>query len=281
MAGAYFLGDRENLRSALHLPGERLQQPLRHRHLRPVWPAGSQLGNGFTLITGLRLERRLTDYRDNNGVDSDPDKDLWGGRIALEYQFDDNRMGYGEVSRGYRANGVNAAILASMETSDDPGYPRPAAGHCSNSTRSTWSTTSLASRARLLADTLQARLALFYMDRDDQQVKGSLVIPRPDGSTAFIDYTSNAAQGNNYGLELEAQLACQRKAASCLPISACCIPSLRATSTPMATTCRVATRPRRRTTSTRWAGTTTSAPAFTCAWMWRAATALISPIATT
>ena len=46
-------------------------------------------------------------------------------------------------------------------------------------------------------------LALFYMDREDQQVKGSLVLPRPDGSTAFIDYTSNAAEGNNYGLELE------------------------------------------------------------------------------
>ncbi len=41
------------------------------------------------------------------------------------------------------------------------------------------------------------------MDRKDQQVKGSLVIPRPDGSTAFLDYTSNAAQGNNYGAELE------------------------------------------------------------------------------
>src|SRR5690606_38969836 len=46
-------------------------------------------------------------------------------------------------------------------------------------------------------------LALFYMDRDDQQVKGSLVLPRDDGSTGFIDYTNNAARGTNYGLELE------------------------------------------------------------------------------
>ena len=43
------------------------------------------------------------------------------------------------------------------------------------------------------------------MDREDQQVKGSLVVPREDGSTAFIDYTSNAAQGNNYGSELEVE----------------------------------------------------------------------------
>ena len=58
-------------------------------------------------------------------------------------------------------------------------------------------------KGMLLADTLQLSLALFYMDRDDQQVKGSLVISRPDASTAFLDYTSNAASGNNYGMELE------------------------------------------------------------------------------
>ena len=41
------------------------------------------------------------------------------------------------------------------------------------------------------------------MDRKDQQVRGSLVVPREDGSSQFIDYTDNAAEGNNYGLELE------------------------------------------------------------------------------
>jgi hypothetical protein len=39
------------------------------------------------------------------------------------------------------------------------------------------------------------------MDRDDQQVKGSLVIPRADGSTSFTDFTDNAATGTNRGLE--------------------------------------------------------------------------------
>ena len=34
-------------------------------------------------------------------------------------------------------------------------------------------------------------------------VRGSLVLPRPDGSTAFIDYTDNAASGTNLGLEWE------------------------------------------------------------------------------
>ena len=202
VAGAYFLGDRENLDRRYTY----LENDFSSRYDTDTYALfgqlDSQLGNGFTLITGLRVERRLTDYRDNNGVDSDPDKDLWGGRIALEYQFDDNRMGYGEVSRGYRANGVNAAILASMDTSDDPDVADQLRA-LQQFDEEYLVNYELGLKGKALADTLQARLALFYMDRDDQQVKGSLVIPRPDGSTAFIDYTSNAAQGNNYGMELE------------------------------------------------------------------------------
>ena len=202
VAGAYFLGDRENLDRRYTY----LENDFSSRYDTDTYALfgqlDSQLGGGFKLITGLRIERRLTDYRDNNGVDSDPDKDLWGGRVALEYQFDDNRMAYGEISRGYRANGVNAAILASMGTSDDPVITDQLQA-LQQFDEEYLVNYELGFKGKLLADTLQARLAIFYMDRDDQQVKGSLVIPRPDGSTAFIDYTSNAAEGNNYGMELE------------------------------------------------------------------------------
>ena len=111
-------------------------------------------------------------------------------------------MAYAEISRGYRANGVNATILASIETSDDPetiGDLR-ALQYFDEESLINYE---LGFKASLLDNTLETRLALFYMDRDDQQVKGSLIIPRPDGSTAFVDYTSNAARGNNYGMELE------------------------------------------------------------------------------
>ena len=202
VAGAYFLGDRENLDRRYTY----LENDFSSRYDTDTYALfgqlDSQLSDGFTLITGLRIERRLTDYRDNNGVDSDPDKDLWGGRVALEYQFDDNRMAYGEISRGYRANGINAAILASMGSSDDPAIADQLET-LQQFDEEYLVNYELGLKGKLLADTLQARLALFYMDREDQQVKGSLVIPRPDGSTAFIDYTSNAAQGNNYGMELE------------------------------------------------------------------------------
>jgi len=52
---------------------------------------------------------------------------------------------------------------------------------------------------------LQSKLAAFVMERRDQQVRGSVVVPRNDGSTAFIDYTDNAASGHHRGLEWEAR----------------------------------------------------------------------------
>jgi len=202
VAGIYYLGDREDLdRRYTYLESD-FSSHYDTDTYALYGQLDSRLSERLTLVSGLRIERRSTDYQDNNGVDSDPEKDLWGGRVALEYQLDDNRMVYGEISRGYRANGVNAAILASMETSQDPNVIEQLQA-VQQFDEEYLVNYELGFKAAMFADTLQARLALFYMDRDDQQVKGSLVIPRPDGSTAFIEYTSNAAEGNNYGMELE------------------------------------------------------------------------------
>ena len=202
VAGIYYLGDREKLQRRYTYLENDFHSTYDTDTYALFGQLDSQLSAGLTLITGLRIEERLTDYHDNNDVDSDPDKNLWGGRLALEYQVDDNRMVYGEISRGYRANGVNASILASMETSDDPEIREQLQG-LQQFDEEYLINYELGFKGKLLADSLQARLALFYMDRKDQQVKGSLTIERPDFSTEFIDYTSNAAEGHNYGLETE------------------------------------------------------------------------------
>jgi len=202
VAGLYYLGDREDLRRHYTY----LENDFTSRYdtdtLALFGQLESRLSERFTLVTGLRGERRSTDYSDNNGVASDPEKTLWGGRLVLEYQLADEHLLYAGVSRGYRANGVNAAILASRELTDDPALGEQLEA------LATFDEEHLINyeagfKGRFLADTLRARLALFYMDRQDQQVRGSLVIPREDGSTAFVDYTSNAAQGSNAGMELE------------------------------------------------------------------------------
>jgi outer membrane receptor protein involved in Fe transport len=202
VAGIYYLGDREQLdRQYTYLEND-FRSDYDTDTVALFGQLDSALTDRLSLVSGLRVERRYTDYSDNNGVSSEPDKDLWGGRLALEYQLDEARMLYAEISRGYRANGVNATILASMETTDDPAEIEQLAGLQSFDAEYLVNY-ELGLKGRFWQDTLRARLAVFYMDRSDQQVKGSLTIERDDGSTAFIDYTNNAAEGKNYGVELE------------------------------------------------------------------------------
>lgn len=202
VAGVYYLGDREDLQRSYTYLERDFSSTYDTDTLAAFGQLDTALTDQFTLVTGLRLERRETDYADNNEVSDDPGETLWGGRLSLEYTLDANRMLYAGVSRGYRANGVNAGILASSGISDDPDIT---AGLARLSTYDEESLLNyeLGFKASTRDNSLRTRLAVFYMDRSDQQVKGSLVIPRSDGSTAFIDYTSNAAEGNNYGLELE------------------------------------------------------------------------------
>jgi iron complex outermembrane receptor protein len=135
-------------------------------------------------------------------VGFDPDKDLWGGKLALEYALDGDAMIYGSLSRGYRANGVNAEILASIEATDDPVVKDQLRGVREYDEEALLNY-ELGFKGQFAGNRLQTRAALFYMDREDQQVKGSFLIQQSDGGTSFIDYTDNAAEGNNYGAEVE------------------------------------------------------------------------------
>lgn len=165
-----------------------------------------QLDTHFTdrlsLITGLRFERRATDYSDSNNLAYSPDKNLWGGRLTLSYDLDETHLLYGGVSRGYRANGINAEVLASLKVATAPSE-RESLERVTGFDEEFANNFEIGLKAQYLDETLTMRLAAFYMDREDMQVKGSFVIPKDDGSTAFVDYTNNAAGGRNTGLELE------------------------------------------------------------------------------
>ncbi|MEP5763224.1 MAG: TonB-dependent receptor [Halieaceae bacterium] len=199
--GLYYLGNREDLdRRYTYAP--RFNSSYDTDTYAVFAQLETTLTDSLTLISGLRFENRETDYGDNNDVNIDPDKNLWGGKLALEYQPGDSSLLYASLSRGYRANGINAAILANIDATDDPDI---IAGLDSvrEFDEETLLNYEIGLKRKLLDDSMQARLALFYMDRDDQQVRGSFLIPQPGGATSFVDYTSNAASGENYGAELE------------------------------------------------------------------------------
>lgn len=204
VVGLYYLGDREDLLRQYDF----LAQDFNSRYDTDTFAAFGQLrtdlGSNFSLVSGLRLERRNTTYSDNNDVAADPGDTLWGGRLALEYFSTESALIYASVARGYSANGVNAGILSSQGISEDSNIIA-SLSQLEDFDSESLINYELGYKARYMEERVRVRLALFYMDRKDQQVGGSLVVPRDNGSTEFIGYTDNAAQGNNYGLELEVE----------------------------------------------------------------------------
>ena len=159
------------------------------------WTTNEQI-SGFV---GARLEQRDSEYRDSANVEKDFDHNYWTGRLGLVWHYQDDRQVYATLSRGARAGGANAGLLASIEA-------LPEQNQSSVSALGVFDEETLLSlevgwQVDWSEHNLRSRLALFTMDRDDQQAKGSLVIPRADGSTAFIDYTDNAAASEHRGLE--------------------------------------------------------------------------------
>ena len=148
------------------------------------------LTDKLSLITGLRFEQWEADYADSTNLLIDTDEELWGGKIALDYQVNDQHFVYGSFSRGYKAGGVNTdGSLPDDERSFDTEY----LWNLEGGIKSLW-----------LDNTLSSRIAVFYAQREDQQVKGSFVIPRvPGPGDDFIDYIDNAGEGENYGVEVE------------------------------------------------------------------------------
>lgn len=150
----------------------------------------------WSLTTGLRLEQRDVDYNDNTAVNISTDEDLWGGRVALEYQADSGAFYYGLISRGYKPGGFNLdGDISVQERQFDT---------------ETMLNYEIGFKQSLFDDSLHIQLSAFYQDRNDIQTKQSIVRsiatdqlsgPCP---CSFTDFTGNAEGGTNAGIELEA-----------------------------------------------------------------------------
>ncbi len=151
------------------------------------------LGERWRLSMGGRVERHQSDYKDSGGVAFAPDDDLYGGRVLLERDLGERAMLYVGFNQGFKSGGFNqdGSLPADLRLFDD---------------ETLWNV-ELGYKARLFDDRVGLRAALFRMQRDDIQVSTSTTRPIPGnpGAVEFIEYTGNAAQGYNQGLELEVE----------------------------------------------------------------------------
>ena len=187
--GAYFRNQHEKLtRNYTYL-----DNPFRSDYRTDTFAAYGQLDSKvtdkFTLITGIRAEKWKAKYRDSDAVAIKTNETLMGGKLGFNYQANEETLFYATLSKGYKPGGVNAD---NSLNSDEKEY----------TTENLWNL-DLGLNSSHLDNKLTNRLNFFYGKRKDQQVKSSNTQVRADGSTAFVDFTSNAAEGTYYGLESE------------------------------------------------------------------------------
>ena len=197
VAGMYFRSEEEELSRTrfddLNIDVQ-FDNSFETEHYAAYGQLSTVLSDKFTLITGLRVERRDADYSDSAGVIRDPSDDLWGGRISLEYQLSDDVLLYGLAARGYKAGGVNGQII-SVAT----GNPNITESFFDFDKETQWNY-ELGMKGSWLESRLQAQFALFYQDRSDVQAGQSIFNP---ADFSFDEYLTNADGGVSLGLEAE------------------------------------------------------------------------------
>ena len=150
----------------------------------------SQLSDKLTLTSGLRVEDRSADYDNTDGLVFSPDDTMVGGKLVLSYQQNEQALVFASINRGYKAGGVNTdGSLPADLREFDPEY--------------LWNY-ELGYKYSFNDNAGYVRVTAFYMDRTDMQVNSSRTDVRPDGSSEFISYLGNAAEGKNQGIELDA-----------------------------------------------------------------------------
>ena len=158
----------------------------------------------ISLSAGVRIEKWKADYSDRftDEIYGDPlqpvsntfhpRENLWGGDFSLDFQLTDSSRIYGKLSRGYKAGGFNPSLSRALGPGSvvDPGsivYEPEVLWNYEFGLKGLW-----------LDDRLNGDFSMFYMDREDMQLRSSAQFT--DNPNDFIFITSNA-EGHSYGLE--------------------------------------------------------------------------------
>ncbi len=174
----------------------------------------AQLGERWKLEIGMRLEHWSAEYRDQwsdinypgqppggsscSQFDCSPDDDLWGGHMALAYEFNNGARAYAKIARGFKAGGFNPSLAALQ------GVAVLGPEFIPYQAETLWNY-EIGLKGLWLDDSLESELALFYMDRDNAQLsQSSQQVEFDPNSFVFVTYNGAATVRG-----LEASLAWQ------------------------------------------------------------------------
>ncbi len=146
------------------------------------------LGEMLRFIAGTRVENWTNEFSDSNGLDDKTDETLVAAKLTAEALITYDHLAYLSLARGYKAGGVNSepALDSALRTFD---------AEINHSIE-------VGLKSSMLENSLKTRIAAFYIDRKDQQIKNSFTYME-DGAPQFKDYIGNTKNGKNYGFELE------------------------------------------------------------------------------
>jgi iron complex outermembrane recepter protein len=151
----------------------------------------ADLGPRSKLSAGLRVERRSADYQDSSDAATPfPQEinDMVGGNLSWMFDTGQGQHFYTTLARGYKGGGFN---IGSQILSEQRGF----------SPETLWSLESGIKYARA-DDPLQLQADVFYMRRQHMQVYLSEQLQQ-NNPLAYVFFTQNAADGENFGLESE------------------------------------------------------------------------------
>ena len=148
------------------------------------------LSDNYKIAFGLRYETWESKYKDSNNESFNPSDNMNGGKISLIKNNKNNSNIYVSIARGYKQGGFNLGLDATDNSNKDSLLYDPEfltnyeIGINSNMTDLNYS------------------LVIFFSKREDQQVLISKQVDPTDPNT-FSFLTQNAAEGENYGLEID------------------------------------------------------------------------------
>ena len=193
VVGAFGLNQDVDLQRTYTFLAEDLFSDFASDRLAVYGEGGLQLTPALRLALGVRAERYKLDYRDSNGVTFDPSDTIVTGRVVLEYTTPNDRLIYGSVSRGYKTGGANTdGTLPADLREFDP---------------ETLINFELGFKGNYANGRGDLRATLFYQLREDVQASSSFIVIGDAGNSEFVQFTANATEGTNFGLELETTFA--------------------------------------------------------------------------